>query len=124
MPHPFPKGSWSRVAIWNAVSVFCTIAPKLKAACEHRAGTMGVFSPDPREQRLSRHNLLVLFRCKLGNFTRLVRTHSFFFLPSHISPSICHRGPSVTVAFQAPVKQMRSSCRFIQLRQRLFRISV
>ena len=90
MPHPFPKGSWSRVAIWNAVSVFCTIAPKLKAACEHRAGTMGVFSPDPREQRLSRHNLLVLFRCKLGNFTRLVRTHSFFFLPSHISPSICH----------------------------------
>ena len=44
--------------------------------------------------------------------------------PRRISPSICHRGPSVTVAFQAPVKQMRSPCRFIQLRQSLFRISV
>ena len=45
----------------------------------------------PRSQGTkAEQTISVLFRCKFENFTRLVRTHTFFFFPSHISPSsIC-----------------------------------
>ena len=71
----------------------CTIAPKLKAACEHRAGAMGVFSPDPREQRLSRQS-----QCYSGASLKILLAWlepiPFFFSPlishlivSAVSPS-------------------------------------